>query len=259
MTPAEFAQIFRLPPQEAIAYLQARDLLTTTDDWYELWQDEHAAQFTVSRLARADLLKTIRDAITRSVDGELSRRDWMRDIKQALVDAGWWGEKTITGKDGEQRTTLFDARRLKLIYDTNTRTAYAAGQWERIQRTKTAFPYLRYITMGDEKVRASHRSLHNLVLPVDDPFWDYYLPPNGWRCRCRVVAVSQRDYERGMAPDGSKLKKAAPDVQMREWVDRRTGEIRQVPIGVDPGFGYNAGKAAARAAALADLIRSKTR
>ena len=46
---------------------------------------------------------------------------------------------------------------------------------------------------------------------------------------------------------------------MREWVDRRTGEIRQVPIGVDPGFGYNAGKAAARAAALADLIRSKTR
>ncbi|GAB1460425.1 hypothetical protein MASR2M50_21990 [Thauera sp.] len=124
-------------------------------------------------------------------------------------DAGWWGEKTITGKDGEQRTTTFDARRLKLIYDTNTRTAYAAGQWERIQRTKTAFPYLRYITMGDEKVRASHRALHNLVLPVDDPFWDYYLPPNGWRCRCRVVAVSQRDYERGMAPDGSKLKKAA--------------------------------------------------
>jgi SPP1 gp7 family putative phage head morphogenesis protein len=259
MTPAEFAQLFRLTPKEAIAYLQARKLLTPTDDWYELWQDEHATQFTVSRLARADLLKTIQDAITRSVDGELSRRDWMRDITRALMNAGWWGENTTTGKDGEQRTTTFDAQRLKLIYDTNTRTAYAAGQWERIQRTKDAFPYLRYITMGDEKVRASHRALHNLVLPVDAPFWDYYLPPNGWRCRCRVVAVSQRDYERGMAPDGSKLKKAAPDVQMREWVDRRTGEIRQVPIGVDPGFGYNAGKAAARAAALADLIRSKTR
>ncbi|GAB1460424.1 hypothetical protein MASR2M50_21980 [Thauera sp.] len=93
MTPAEFAQIFRLPPQEAIAYLQARDLLTTTDDWYELWQDEHAAQFTVSRLARADLLKTIRDAITRSVDGELSRRDWMRDIKRALVRCGLVGRE----------------------------------------------------------------------------------------------------------------------------------------------------------------------
>lgn len=258
MTPAEFARIFKVTPDDAIAYLRARELLTTTDDWHALWQDEHAIQFTVSRLAREDLLKTIRDAITRSVDGDMSRRDWTRDITAALMDAGWWGEKTIVGADGEERTTKFDAARLKLIYDTNTRTAYAAGQWERIQRTRDTHPYLRYITMGDERVRASHRTWHNLVLPIDHPFWDTHLPPNGWRCRCRVVAISQRDYDQGLAPDGSPLIKASPNIDMRDWIDRRTGEVRQVPTGIDPGFGYNPGKAAARAAALAELIRSKT-
>lgn len=257
MTPAEFAQAFKLRPDEAIAYLRKRARLTTTDDWYELWQDEHAIQFTVSRLAREDLLKTIRSAITRSVDGDLSRRDWTRDIMVALMDAGWWGEKTITGADGDERTTTFDAPRLKLIYDTNTRIAYAAGQWERIQRAKHSHPYLRYITMGDEKVRASHAALHNLVLPVDDPFWNYYFPPNGWHCRCRVVAMTARDYERDLAPDGSRLIRVAPVISMRDWIDRRTGEIRQVPAGIDPGFGYNPGQAAARAAALGELIRSK--
>jgi hypothetical protein len=45
---------------------------------------------------------------------------------------------------------------------------------------------------------------------------------------------------------------------MRDWIDRRTGEVRKVPVGVDPGFGYNPGKSAARAAALLELILSKS-
>lgn len=259
MTAAEFAQAFKLTPEEAMAYLRARGLLTTTDDWYDLWQDEHAIQFTVSRLAREDLLKTIREAITQSVDGDLSRRDWLRDIQAVLESAGWWGEKTVLGKDGDERTTRFDAQRLKLIYDTNTRMAYSAGQWERVWRNRAALPYLRYVTAGDEKVRESHRRFHNLVLPVEHPFWDSHFPPNGWRCRCRVVALTAREYERGLAPDGSKLVKSAPATHMRDWIDRRTGEIRKVPVGVDPGFGYNPGKSAARAAALLELILSKSK
>lgn len=258
MTPSEFAQAFKLTPAEAVAYLLARNLLTETYDWYALWQDEHAVQFTVSRLAQHDLLQTIRDAITRSVEGDLSRRDWMRDIQQALVRAGWWGEKVVVDPiTGEERTTRFDAQRLKLIFDTNTRIAYSVGQWERVQRSKHTHPYLRYITMRDEHVRASHAALHNLTLLVEDPFWDYYWPPNGWRCRCRVVAISQRDYDRGRAPDGSRLVKVAPVIQMRDWIDRRTGEVRRVAAGIDPGFDYNPGKANARAAALAALIQSR--
>jgi uncharacterized protein with gpF-like domain len=71
----QFAKLQRLTPQEAVDYLQRRDRLTQTFSWQDLWHDEHAQQFTVSRLARIDLLKAIQDGITKSVQGDLSRRE----------------------------------------------------------------------------------------------------------------------------------------------------------------------------------------
>ena len=79
---AEFARLRRLPAAGAIAYMQARAQLTVTHDWQDLWEDEHASQFTVSRLARLDLLQAVYEGIRRSVQGDLSRRDWMRDVQQ---------------------------------------------------------------------------------------------------------------------------------------------------------------------------------
>lgn len=254
----DFAALARLTPAEAVAHLKQRGQLTKTFAWQDLWQDEHSHQFTVSRLARLDLLEGIRDQITRSVAGDLSRRDFMRDAQQLLQDAGWWGEKTVTDPaTGKDVTTTFDPARLKLIFDTNTRMAYAAGQWERVERTKKTHPYLRYITQRDERVRASHRAWDNVTLPVDHAFWTTHYPPNGWRCRCRVVALSRREYERGQAPGGVDLVKKAPPVVMRDWIDRRTGEIRQIPAGIDPGFGYNVGAASARARELQKLVSEK--
>jgi len=258
-SPAQiFVALQKLTPAEAVAYLQQRNKVTETYSWSDLWQDEHAQQFTVSRLARADLLKSIQDQITKSVNGDLSRRDFVRDGKKMLQDAGWWGEKeVINPSTGEILTTTFDPARLKLIFDTNTRMAYAAGQWARIERAKRSFPYVRYITLGDDKVRPAHRAWHGVTLPVGDAFWNTHNPPNGWRCRCRVVSVSQREYDAGVTPTGEKMKKAAPDVLMRPWLDKSTGQIRQIPAGIDPGFGYNVGMAAQRAAQAQSMMTDK--
>jgi SPP1 gp7 family putative phage head morphogenesis protein len=259
VTPAQqFARLYSLAPAEAVRYLQRRQQLTPTFDWRALWQEEHAHQFTVSRLARLDLLQSIHDGITASVQGDLSRRDWTRDIKGVLAQAGWWG--TVDVRDpqtGEQVQTRFDPRRLKLIYNVNTRMAYASGLWERVQRNKRTHPYLRYITKDDSRVRDEHRQWHNLVLPVDDPFWATHYPPNGWGCRCRVVAVSQREYERGKTPRGEEMVKNRPMLPTREWINRRTGEVMQVPAGIDPGFGYNVGVANQRGRDVRQLIDQK--
>lgn len=254
----EFAALNKLPPAEAVAYLQRRKTLTVTHSWQDLWHEEHASQFTISRLTRADLLATIQDMITKSVQGDLSRRDYMRDAKAALSAAGWWGEKTVIDPaTGREVVTRFDAARLKLIYDTNTRQAYAAGLWERAERNKAAMPYLRYITQRDDRVRELHRQWDNVTLPVDHPFWRTHWPPCGYRCRCRAVSVSQREYDQGTTPDGAQMKKSAPEIMTRDWVNQRTGEISAVPVGIDPGFAYNAGVASARAAALEKLVTDK--
>lgn len=52
----QFADLFKLTPAEAVGYLQGRGELAKTFDWRDLWQDEHARQFTVSRMARLDIL-----------------------------------------------------------------------------------------------------------------------------------------------------------------------------------------------------------
>lgn len=251
-SPQEFARAFRLTPEEAVNYLKGRARVRVSYDWHELWQDEHARAFTVSRLTRADLLETIREKIEASVQGDMTRRDFLRDVKAMLVDAGWWGENTVRTPDGREVKTRFGSRRLNLIYDVNTRMAYAAGRWERIQAAKASHPYLRYVTRADERVRQSHRQWHNVTLPVDDPWWQTHYPPCGWRCRCTAVALRAKDVEGNPA-----LKRQAPDEPLVDWKNPVTGEVRQVPYAIDPGFGYNVGEAAARWRGLVDAARDK--
>ena len=135
--------------------------------------------------------------------------------------------------------------------------AAAAGQWERLQAAKRTHPYARYITKRDERVREAHRRWDNLVLPVDHPFWQAHWPPNGWRCRCRAIGVSQREYDRGVTPTGAPMKKEAPEEVLRKYTNPRTGEITDLPVGIDPGFAYNAG--VARQQALFSLAADKLR
>ncbi|MDD5613214.1 MAG: phage minor head protein, partial [Gallionella sp.] len=250
------AAAFKLTPQEAVDYLHGRDQLTKTFNWQDVWQEEHAYQFTVSRLARLDILEAMRAGLTRSVEGDLSRRDWVKNAQSLLEKAGWWGRKEVLDPvSGEIVTTTFNAERLKLIFDTNIRMAYSAGLWQRIVRNKSALPYIRYITKRDERVRESHRSWDNVVLPVDHPFWKTHFPPNGWRCRCRVMSISQADYDKGMSPNGELLNKAAPKVEYRDWINKRTGVVERVPNGIDPGFAYNPGMA--RDAGISAVVRNK--
>jgi len=267
MADPKISALFHLAPKEAVEYLQGRKQLAKTFSWQDLWQGEHAHQFTVSRLARLDILESLRDGITRSAQGDLSRRDWMKDARALLEKEGWWGTKEVlepspSGRgqgegSGTLLTTKFDPARLKLIYDTNARMAYAAGQWQRITRNKSTHPYIRYITKRDEKVRHSHRAWHNLVLPVDHPFWKTHFPPNGWRCRCGVVSMSQKEFDAGLSPTGEKLNTDAPVIEYRDWVNKRTGAVERVPVGIDPGFAYNPGMAAARQANLAGVEAAK--
>lgn len=269
---SDFAKLRTLPVAAAIDYMRTRADLTVTHNWQDLWHEEHARQFTVSRLARLDLLQSVHNGITRSVQGDLSRRDWMRDTEQLLANAGWWGEKQLTDPStGEVVKTVFNPARLALIFDTNTRHAYVAGQWQRIVAAKRTHPYLRYVTRDDDRVRPQHRAWHNVVLSVDDSFWHTHYPPNGWRCRCRVVPVSQQDYERGYSTSrpGAEydshaptvrepFKKTRPPAVLAEHTNRRTGEITQVPSGIDPGFAYNAGQAREQVLAqMAQIVQAK--
>lgn len=260
MTPAQaFAALRRLTPEGALAWLRERGQITQTWSWADLSAQEQALQFTVSRLASVDLLAELRQMIIDSVEGDLTRTDFVRDARAALARKGWWGTRDVQDPaTGETVTTTFNPTRLKLIYDTNVRQAAVAGQWDRAQDTKRLFPYLRYVTMADEKVRESHARWHNLVLPVDDPFWNAHMPQNAYRCRCYVRQVSQREYDRGTTPTGQRMDKTAPPERLQTWTNPRTGEELQVPEGVHPAFVGNPGRDRARALQRASAEKLQT-
>lgn len=256
----DFARLLRLPPQEAIAYMQGRELVGETFSAYDLWQDQHGRAFTISRLARADLLEALQKSLAKSVAGDLNRKDWIDNAEKLLKNAGWWGSKEVTDpRTGELLKTRFNHARLQLIFDTNVRQAQAAGQWQRLLRNRRIHPYARYVCMDDDRVRPLHRSWHNVTLPLDDPWWQTHRPPNGYRCRCRIIGVSQRDYDRGevLSRPGAEIsgeetgenapivrqpmRKTAPQDGFTNWTNPSTGEVKRIPAGIDPGFDYNAG------------------
>lgn len=276
-TAQAFAQSLKLPPAEAVeAIAQRGDQMTVSWSWMDILNEQHSQQFTISRLTRADLLQAIHTSLAKSVNGDLNRTDWMRDTRALLQKAGWWGKKqSINSETGEMVQTKFDNARLKLIFDTNTRQAYSAGRWQRTVRNKASHPYIRYVTMKDEKVRHSHREWEGITLPVDHSFWRTHLPPNGFRCRCRWVAVTQAEYDKGYsewrAPysydkDGKlksippverlEFKKTAPEITTKQYHNRSTGKTETIPVGIDPGFNYNAGEAlmAARNKVITDKL-----
>lgn len=229
-------------PTDAVAAFLQRRLLQLSFSWQDVWQEEHTQAFTVSRLAETDLLDFMRVELDKAIKVGTSLKDWSDTVQTRLEQAGWWGKKEVTDPTtGDTVTTTFNPTRLRLIFEVNTRQAYAAGRWQSIERSKKRIPFVIYRTMHDEHVRTSHRPWDGVVLPVDDPWWDTHYPPCGWRCRCHAYAIDERGIEK-LIKAGIKIKREAPPTEWVEFTNKRTGEVSKVPRGVDPGFGYNPGK-----------------
>lgn len=168
---------------EAIAYLRARLRLSEA----EFRDIEAKAGSAAAKIASAtteamryELLQAVLDAMEKGKTAATFRDDYER-ITQSY---GWKAE----GKDPGWHSDL--------IFRVETSKAVAAGRWEQVQRVKTLRPYLRYVTMDDQRVRPEHALWHGIVLPVDHPFWQTHWPPNGFNCRCTVQSLNERDLAR---------------------------------------------------------------
>lgn len=82
---------------------------------------------------------------------------------------------------------------LKAEYKFAQSAAQMAAKWKDFEADGDKY-LLQYRTVGDKRVRQSHRLLHNTTLPIGSKFWDSYFPPNGWGCRCTVVQVLRGKY-----------------------------------------------------------------
>ena len=225
-------------PRAVRDYLAGKTL-TPSFSWLDVMPEEHAFNFTVAKAMKMDVLTSIRDSLQTALEDGTPFESWARDLEPELVRLGWWGkevlEDPLTGDLVEAQ--LGSPRRLRTIFWANTRTARAHGQWERIERTKAALPYLIYTLGPSENHRPLHAAKEGTIAPVDSPFWSQWMGPNGWGCKCGARQISRREAERrgytGEEP---------PEVPTETFLNERTGESREVPQGIDPGWDTNPGQ-----------------
>lgn len=217
-----------LPNIEAIAHFNGKTLLTS-QSYLDVKAYEHALAFTVAGMADEDLLKDVRNAIQSALEKGEDFATFKQRLKPYLMSKGWLTE---TLDNGKQQLVAGSNRRLRTIYSTNLQTAYSAGQWERIQKTKEFLPYLQYMPSVSENKRLSHRRYYNLVRPVDDEIWQSIMPPNGFGCKCWVKQLTKRQAEKiGISPK--------TPLATKTHINKKTGEVSDVPVGIDPSFNHN--------------------
>lgn len=226
------------PAPEVISYIEGK-ALKPSFDWRDIYGEEHAYAFTVAKATQIDALSQIHEATIKAIKEGTPLKQFQATLGAELKKIGWWGKShEVDPVTDELRVVqLGSERRLKTIYWANTRSAYAAGKWTRIQRTKEHLPYLLYQLGPAREHRPHHESKENIILPIDDEFWHVWYPPNGWGCVCwvRQITRDEADELGGLSEK--------PDIPNRTWKNQRTGKTEEIPVGIDAGWNSNAGRA----------------
>lgn len=218
-------QPFGGPFDEAIAFFRQK-INQPTERWTDVYAAAHARAFMVAGASTDALVGDFRSAVDAAIaDGETLEQ--FRGRFDDIVQRHGW---SYNGSRGW---------RTRVIYRTNLASAYSAGRW--VQQTRPdvleAFPYLEYQHSDALNPREQHLAWDGLVLRADNLRWQFMYPPNGWGCFCWVISLSDDD----LAARGKAGPDEDPIIETQPYVDKVTGEVRDVPVGIDPGFEWNPG------------------
>ena len=193
-----------------------------------------------------DLLNSLRQSAAEGTPFATWRKNALAMLRErglALDKAG----DMVQQSTGEVVGTGLTRHRLQTIFQTQMTNARMASLWQKLQENKDARPYLQYSAINDARTRPAHRALDNVVYPIDDPFWDYFYPPNGFRCRCYVMALAPRDVARA----GLTVSHSSPEQFSEMVITNRKGQSHtrtRITLAdgrsftPDKGFDNNVGK-----------------
>ena len=147
--------------------------------------------FAVAGIEQMDVLKRLRDTIAKLPEGT-SWDEAKRDLASEI--------SPFTGGDNKAAKT-----RAGFMLRTHGFQAYAVARHQQQMEVIKSFPYWKYETVGDSRVRAGHAALDGKVLRADDDWWKTHYPPWDWGCRCIVVPLDEEDAMELGVTDGKQM------------------------------------------------------
>ncbi len=208
------------PPKEAYTFWKDK-VPMGRKAFNALSEEDRVRAFIVGGMAKGDMLTAMYQSIDKALAGGQGLKSWKKEIRTLFNEKGW---------------NQLRSWRLDNIYRTNIQTAYSVGRYRQMMEVADTRPWWRYSAINDSRTRMSHAALHGRVVRCDDPFWDVFFPPNGYRCRCAVTCLSDRDMAR-KGYTAETIKKG----QILEIPDGPQ-KGRAVPVMPDNNFQTNPGK-----------------
>ena len=217
---------FNVPFSEAIKAAQQRGVVLP-DVYYGVLQGLARQQaFSIAGLASLDQLTIVRDSLAAKLQNGQTFRQWQKDIL-------------------ESGTLDLPQHRLDNIFRTNIQSNYNRGRWERFVEVKATRPYLMYDAINDSRVRPTHLAMDSIIRPVGDTFWNTHAPLNGYRCRCRLISLSEGQAQARSGADTKNQTYYGPEGQEIPQVQGGHGlnkVIDEEGMKPDKGFDYNPGE-----------------
>ena len=168
------------PNEAAAAYMRGKAVADPTH-FGNLPPQLKQRAFTVAGIEQLDALQRIRDAVAKLPEGA----SWDEAKKEIAAEIS-----PFVG--GDMKAARAKAEMQLRIHGFQ---AYAVARHQEQMETIDVFPYWKYVTVGDSRVRPAHAALDGKVLRADDPWWKTHYPPWDWGCRCIVEALDEEDAE----------------------------------------------------------------
>lgn len=164
--------------EEAVEYFGAK-LPMKAKDFYAAAGEYQTLAFTVSGYSKIQILRQFHDEVLKAIEEGRTTAQFKTDMNQFLERRGYTG------------ITNFQADN---IVRTNVQTAYQVGHHKIMTDPATLKlrPYWQYDAVNDSRTRPAHLAMDGKVFRADDPIWDTWYPPNGFRCRCGIKTLSER-------------------------------------------------------------------
>ena len=166
---------------EALEYAHNKKIVLPAE-FYSMDLKTRQMATTVSFLSSLEQIETVIKAVNKSIADGGTFNDFQKLIAESEI--------------------ILPKHYLDNVFRTNIQNAYGHGRWQQQQRNKAKRPYLMYSAINDSRVRPAHLALNRIVLPIDHPFWLTHYPPLGFRCRCTVIALTEKQaLKYGITPD----------------------------------------------------------
>ncbi|HDL3855984.1 TPA: minor capsid protein, partial [Mannheimia haemolytica] len=246
-----------LEPKQAIEFLRQKKLLANKVFKQELFDSALGRATTISKLTSLEMTRDIYESMEKARREGKSFNEWKKTLTAEFERKGWvYGHdkaisRGIDGKllaDPKTGEHFGTPRRLNTIYRTNMQQAYSAARYQRYMDNVDNRPYWQYSAVGDQRTRPAHQALNGKIYRYDDPFWATFYPPNGFNCRCTVIALGERDLKRkGIDEVGSSEPFLVKAKRPKDKLGNQEETIGfKLPDGTvrlaDKGFDYNVGR-----------------